>query len=82
MRIIGRTDMNPGRNHFTFDFEFIFTVQHPLIGDVILILRYVVMLDTPTPEQAAAADFNLTGAPDIGDVVNALRIVVGLPPVL
>ena len=52
------------------------------ISDVILILRYVVMLDTPTPEQAAAADFNLSGAPDIGDVVNALRIVVGLPPQL
>jgi hypothetical protein len=52
------------------------------IADVILILRYVVGLDIPTAEQAAAADFNLSGVPDIGDVINALRIVVGLAPSL
>jgi len=52
------------------------------IADVILILRFVVALDVPTPEQAAAADFNLSGAPDIADVVNALRIAVGLPPIV
>jgi hypothetical protein len=52
------------------------------ITDVILILRAVVGLDTPTPEQQAAADFNCNGSVDISDVINCLRIVVGLPPVL
>jgi len=50
------------------------------IGDVVLMLRRVVGLDTFTAEQEEAGDFNVTGAVDISDVVNALRVTVGLDP--
>jgi len=50
------------------------------IGDVIQILRFVVALDIPTQQQEAAADFNYNGSVDISDVVNSLRVAVGLPP--
>ena len=52
------------------------------ITDVILILRCVVALDSPTPEQSAVADFDCDGDISISDVVNCLRVVVGLPPVV
>lgn len=50
------------------------------ISDVVLMLRCVVGLDTPTAQQRSAGDFNWNGSIDIGDVVNALRVVVGLAP--
>jgi len=50
------------------------------ISDVVLMLRCAVGLDTPTPQQLAAGDFNWSGSIDIGDVVNALRVAVGLAP--
>jgi len=50
------------------------------IGDVVLMLRRVVGLDTFTAEQEEAGDFNVTGTVDISDVVNALRVAVGLEP--
>jgi len=51
------------------------------IVDVILLLREVVGLDHLTPELVAVGDFNCSNSLDIGDVINALRRVVGLPPV-
>jgi len=52
------------------------------LSDVILMLSYVVGVETPTAEQASAADFDCDGSVGLGDVLNALRIVVGLEPVL
>jgi len=52
------------------------------ITDVILLLRCTVGLTTPTADQFAAGDFNCDGTINISDVINCLRVVVGLPPVL
>jgi len=49
---------------------------------VIFMLKCVVGIETPTAEQVAAADFDGNGAVGLGDVINALRVVVGLGPVL
>jgi len=51
------------------------------ISDVVLLLRQVVELDHLTPQLVAVGDFNCNKTVDIGDVINALRRVVGLPPV-
>ena len=51
------------------------------IGDVILMLRHVVGLDTFDGLQRLAADFDLSGSVTIGDVINALRTAVGLAPI-
>ena len=50
------------------------------ISDVVLILRYVVGLDTLTPEQQTAADFDWSGTITMSDVISAMRATVGLKP--
>ncbi|MHA1381650.1 MAG: hypothetical protein ACTSRG_25050 [Candidatus Helarchaeota archaeon] len=54
------------------------------ISDVVKLLRIVVGLDIDTglePDEILfIGDFNATGQIDIGDVVNALRIAIGLTP--
>jgi len=52
------------------------------LADVIHMLKFVVGVEIPTPEQVEAGDFDVNGAVGLGDVINALRIVVGLPPIL
>ncbi len=52
------------------------------LSDVIMMLRYVVGIGTPSPEEVAAGDFNVNGDIDLADVINALRVVFGLPPIL
>jgi len=52
------------------------------LSDVILMLKYVVAVDTPTPAETFAADFNCNASVDLADVINALRVVVGLVPLL
>ncbi len=52
------------------------------VPDVILMLRITVGLDEPTVVQVRVADFNLNGVVDISDVINALRVAVGLAPMV
>ncbi len=52
------------------------------MSDVILMLKFVVGVDTPTAEQVEAGDFDLDGGIGLSDVTNALRIVVGLEPIV
>ncbi len=51
------------------------------IDDVILMLRHVVALEFLDEMQQYAADFDCDGAVTISDVINALRVAVGLEPV-
>ncbi len=52
------------------------------LSDVILMLKCVVGLHTPTQQQRNAGDFDCDGAIDLSDVLNALRVVVDLAPIL
>jgi len=52
------------------------------LSDVILMLKDVVGVEDLTSVQAEAADFDWDWAVGLDDVLNALRVVVGLAPLL
>jgi len=50
------------------------------ITDVLMMIRYIVGLETFNPTELEVADFDCDGNVGIDDVINALRATVGLPP--
>ena len=52
------------------------------VADVIFMLKCVVGSETPTAQQTKAGDFDCNGSIGLADVMNALRIVVALDPLL
>jgi hypothetical protein len=51
------------------------------IGDLHFILGCLAGTESPTSQQRLAADFDCDGLIGLADVINALRVLVGLPPV-
>jgi hypothetical protein len=52
----------------------------PTIADVLLCIRFALHAQTPTSDQAGAADMNGDGQVNISDVLKLLRVVLGLDP--